>query len=148
MKKITYCYAIIMALLLYGCQKDIYEDALQQQNKRFRFNYLQGAPALNITNVLANKLKKSKFNSGKGINQRGLELLELGIVKYDVVMETIDEKGNITYTFRDDHPDATASKFFNMVLQEKINGDSMIKLLEYQMTPEFAAKYNSGEKEI
>jgi hypothetical protein len=35
-----------------------------------------------------------------------------------------------------------------MVLQEKINGDSMIKLLEYQMTPEFAAKYNSGEKEI
>jgi hypothetical protein len=63
-------------------------------------------------------------------------------------LEVTDEKGNKTYTFRVQHPNGTASKFYNMTMQEFIDGSSMVKLFEYQMTPDFALKYNNNEKEI
>src|SRR5690606_8389069 len=65
---------------------------------------------------------------------------EIGTIKYDEILQVIDSLGNINFTFRVDHPETTDLKFFNLVMQEK-SGGSIVKLMEYSMTEDFAALY-------
>lgn len=139
--KLSIIAYLILATFISSCEKDLYDTAFEQQHSRFI--YLNGDSALKMSKILNQKMK----NIGK-LTNRGLDFDELGTVKYDSVLQLIDNMGNITYTFKVDHPESNASKFFNMVLQEKNTGETLIKLFEYQMTPEFAEKYNSGEKSL
>jgi hypothetical protein len=134
-------FIAFFGMILSGCEKDLYEDTLQQQN--LKYTYLTGKEALDITNLLAQKMGENKT-----ISARGLDLIDYGIIKYDVVMKVVDSLGNKTFTFRVEHPDTTYKKFYNMVLQQKIDGLTMVKFYEYNMTPQFAEKYNKGEKEM
>ncbi len=134
--------SFFFGISLTSCEKDLYEVPLQQQNKKF--TYLKGKEALDVTSLLAEKMGVSSDN----IKNRGLEVIDYGTIKYDVVMKVVDSLGNKTFTFNVDHSQATDKKFYNMVLQQKIDGLTMVKFYEYNMTPEFAEKYNSGEKKI
>lgn len=134
-------FIAFFGMIISGCEKDLYEDNIKQQNTKY--TYLTGKEALDVTNLLAQKMGENKTIGG-----RGLDLEDYGVVKYDVVMKVIDSLGNKTFTFRVDHPLATSEKFYNMVLQQKIDGLTMVKFYEYNMTTQFAEKYNKGEKEI
>ena len=130
-------------LVFLSCEKDLYEEAIvhQHESSGKKVSYLKGTKAQNVATILSNSLNNERFGN------RGLENEDY-IILYDYVMQVIDEKGNINYTFKVQHPDETASKFFNMILQERYDGSTLVKLMEYTMTPEFAEKYNLGEKNI
>lgn len=149
MKNILKTIISILCLLLIttfsSCEKDLYEDGIKstsEQNQNFSVSILEGKDAKSLQNVV-----ETKIDNYRAAN-RGSEVIDYGVVNYDQVMKIVDNLGNKTYMFRVEHPDATFEKFFNMVLQKKVDGSSFVKLFEYTMTPEFAEKYYNGEKKM
>lgn len=150
MKKILNLFASIICLLLItlftSCEKDLYDDAIikstQDQKQNFTFEYLYNEEARKITDTVINQIKTYSEAS------RSEDEASYGTIKYDEVMKVVDNLGNKTFMFRVEHPDATNEKFYNVVLQEKTDGNRYVKLFEYIMTPDFAEKYYGGLKEF
>ncbi len=148
-KKFGLFLILVVATIFSSCEKDLYEDAIKEnvtvnnpQNKNYHSKYIEGETASGIAKVLSKKIGNTL------IANRGLLSNEYGTILYDKILLVEDELGNKTYTFKVEHPDSNPSKFFNMVMQEKIDGSSLVKFFEYQMSLEFAEKYNLGLKDI
>ena len=139
MKKIIIILVFIMACFLSNCEKEAFDGKTTQQNEKFK--YLTGNDAQEKFNLLNKELTSSK-------SKKLMRSDEYGTVKTDIVMQIIDSLGNKTFTFRVDHPDANDRKFFNMVLRQNIDGLTMAKLYEYNMTADFSAAFYSGQKSI
>ena len=131
---------LLLTTFFSGCEKDLYEGSYQQNLKANRISYITGSKALTFTNNITQQIQK--YNE----THREAEPFDYSTVKYDCIMKVTDALGNKNYTFKVESPNETLSKFYNLVLQEKIDGTSLLKLFEYQMTPEFAEKYIKGEK--
>ncbi len=151
-KTLNFCFLICLlglGITFSGCEKDLYEDAIKGNTvvenslkEKYHGKYIEGETASGIAKVLSKKIENARFAN------RGLLTNEYGTILYDKILLVEDELGNKTYTFKVEHPDANPSKFFNMVMQEKIDGSSLIKFFEYQMSQVFAEKYNLGLKDI
>ena len=140
-KKIVLFVVVCFGFLFTSCEKELYEKPIQQQSRRI--NYLKGQQALNALN---NTTKKMNASIKKNFTHKSDQVFDFGTVKYDIVMQYIDEFGNINNTYKVDSPDASYKEFFNLVEQQKIDGSYILKLYDYSMTPEFAEKYNNSEK--
>ena len=137
MKNYLKILALISLFVLSSCEKDLYEDALKE-NSKFKCEILKGSEAQKKINQLNRKLNK-RGSSISGISNRIFNL-NSGTISYDEVIKVVDSLGKENYTFEVFHPLTSDTKFFNLLMQEKDNR-SVIKLVEYTMTEEFASQY-------
>lgn len=147
MKKFGLILILAFTTFFSSCEKDLYDEAIKNstsENENFTLEYLSGNIAEKLKKITEQEIKTYRSK----IQNRNLDTIDYGTIKYDEVMKVEDNSGNKTYMFRVDHPDQTNEKFYNMVFQEKIDGSKYVKLFEYNMTPEFAQDYYMGLKDL
>lgn len=122
-------------IVLSSCSSDLYDQKYQTEVKS---KIVVGKDAIAVKNRLL-----ALLNENQDSNDMGLGRIEtsFGTVRYDQILLVIDSIGIKSFTFRIDHPESSDLKFFNLVMREKSNG-SIIKLMEYTMTPDFAQLYS------
>lgn len=126
--------------IITSCEKELYDDAIKDAQRELKSEIVTGKNAENIISKLENSIKKKYKINGSGTNRITMD--SIGTIKYDEIVKLTDEKGNSTYTFKVVRYDSSFSKFYNLVLQEKAEGN-IVKLFEYTMTPEFAQQFSS-----
>lgn len=136
LKPLFVLFAMLTLLTFVSCERDLYDEPIQQTHKKNKAESLRGAAALQI----AKKLNRILKNNVTLDASTGRFLAPIGIISFDEVRKVTDTLGNVSYTFRLDHPESSDQKFFNIVLQEK-NEHSTVKMYEYEMTPTFASQY-------
>ena len=141
-KLLVYLFAVTIFYTFTSCEKELFENQIVQESKnQNKINYITGAEASKVIENLTNNIQNyNSSNRGGTINY--------GTIDYSHVMKVVDTIGNKNYTFKVSHPDASFTKFYNIVLQEKIDGQSLIKLFEYNMTEDFAQKLMEGTKTL
>ena len=145
MKKFGLILILAFTTFFFSCEKDLYEEAIKNSsNENFTLEYLSGNIAEKLKKITEQEIKTYRSK----LQNRNLDTIDYGTIKYDEVMKVEDNSGNKTYMFRVDHPDQTNEKFYNMVFQEKIDGSKYVKLFEYNMTPQFAQDYYMGLKDL
>jgi hypothetical protein len=70
----------------------------------------------------------------------------IGTILTDEILAVQDVFGT-KYTFKLDHPEKDFYTFFNLLMVEK-EEKTIVHLLKYKMTPEFAELYRSGQKQL
>lgn len=131
------CFGAVALAAMVSCERDLYEDQLYQQHLKPGTTLLKGKEASEAILRLNNLLSQRHFLDN-GAQGRLSE--DLGTIKYDEILRVIDSLGNVNFTFRVDHPESSDLKFFNLVMKEK-SGGSIVKLMEYTMTEDFAQLY-------
>lgn len=141
-------FALIL-LFLFGCsaEKDlINQENFENQNKIQQPNFivrnLLGIEAVNIQKQMKDRMEHARLSNRGGNSE------EIGTVLYDQILMVDNNLGDKTYIFRVNRLDADNGKFYNMILQQNEIGSFMLKLFKYEMTPDFAFKYNLGLKQM
>jgi hypothetical protein len=135
---------IICLLAFFGsCQKDFEEQIKPKettQKSHLKTYYISG----NKARLVAGKLGKQL---GRSISAKGTKLeTQSGTqIDYDSIMVVENEFNHTSYSFRVKSAVETDDKFQNMVLIEK-NGETVTKLITYDMDPVFAAQYRADIK--
>lgn len=137
-KKFNVLFCFIILSLFVSCEKDIYDDTIKTTERNVTSEFVTGNDARLIVSKLTKSLRK-KYSLNQMESGR-IEMESIGIILYDEIVKVTDSTGKSTYSFKVDHPDSSISKFYNLILQEKAEGN-IIKLMEYTMTPEFAQQF-------
>lgn len=133
-----FTFMFLSLFIITGCEKDLYEDEIKNSQREIKTELLTGESARFIGEKLKKSLRK-KYNISDASSSR-IEMASIGEIVFDEVMQVEDSLGKKTYTFRVNHPDEAISKFYNLVLQEKAQGN-IVKLFEYTMTDEFGQTF-------
>ncbi|WP_293893561.1 hypothetical protein [Flavobacterium sp.] len=136
-KKIAKPLLIVSLILLFSCEKDLYEEKIKKDYK-FKYETLTGTKAQQIFDRVNNKIR-IKGSSIAGSYNR-VVITGIGTIESDEVLKVIDSLGKENYTFKVLRPTDNYKVFYNLLFQEK-DGYSVVKLFEYTMTDEFAEKY-------
>lgn len=135
MKPNTSILFFIFLLTFLSCEKDLYETPIYISKKN-QSRLLNESERFKIQERVCKTLKKSKFYLSS-FSENRISISTLGTVDFKEVLMISDESGKSTYTFKLLHPETSISKFYNLVLEEKGNY-TILKLLEYTLSPEFA----------
>ena len=140
-KKIVKPLLIVSLILLFSCEKDLYEDNIKKaQNGRTQI--LTGTEAQKIA-LRLNKHLSSGSSLATDPYSRTFNL-NIGTISYDEVLMIIDAMGKENYSFKLERPESTDAKFYNVVLQEE-NNTTIIKIIEYSMDDDFAADFKVNQ---
>lgn len=123
---------------LASCEKELYDDSIRTSQRAVKSEFVTGNEAKLIISKLEKSLKK-KFTISDASASR-ISITSIGTIRYDEIVKVTDSTGKSTYTFKVEHPESSISKFFNLILQEKADGN-ILKLMEYTMSQEFAQQF-------
>jgi hypothetical protein len=137
-KKLFQIIMLITFILLSSCERELYDDAIKNSQRELKSEIVTGREAQNLISKLETSLKRKYKIKNSGHNR--ISMTSVGVIKYDEIVKLTDEEGKSTYTFKVDRFDSSVTKFYNLMLQEKAEGN-ILKLLEYTMTPEFAEQF-------
>jgi hypothetical protein len=134
----------LLAITQFGCEKDLYQIDSQNiiRNNNLKTYPITGEKAKLQAEKLSKKLKLNL--SAKGVQLKTNNGL---IVDYEKVMVLENEYDQMSYSFKANTNSETPNSFKNVVMLEK-NGTTVIKLVTYQMTPEFAEQYRADTKNL
>lgn len=131
-------FILLSFVFLSSCERELYDDTIKNSQREIKSELVMGADAQNIISKLETSLKRKYKIKNSGHNR--ISMASVGVIKYDEIVKLTDEEGKSTYTFKVDRFDSSITKFYNLMLQEKAEGN-ILKLLEYTMTPEFAEQF-------
>jgi len=146
-------FALALFLVyLYGCQKEELEiDKTSEINGKpftvevpsFESYYVSGSTKGKIVDKL---FKALGYTTRAGGNTTESYETDIGTIKTDEILAIGDQFGT-KYIFKLDHPEKDFFTFFNLLMVEK-EEKTIVHLLKYKMTPEFAELYRSGQKQL
>ncbi|RXR24614.1 glycoside hydrolase family 19 protein [Flavobacterium stagni] len=138
---------LVATLIFIGCQL---EDEVQQNphekvDSGNSIRTLNGEDAQQVRNKLMSLLKeKGTIHVLDESNE--FARTDGGIIDFNSILEVMDTLGVKNYTFRViNHPQDDYKTFHNLILTEK-QGVFEATMMEYKMTEQFAAAYNSQLK--
>lgn len=136
-KMIAKSVLIVSLILLFSCEKDLYEESIKNNNNG-KSLILRGKEAEKVAQRLNNLLgSRSSLNNNEFAKTI---TLDIGTINYEEILKIIDSYGKENYTFEIRYPIQDEKKFGNLILQEKDNYTT-IKLIEYYMTDAFAQEF-------
>ena len=140
-KKIVKPLLIISFVLLFSCEKDLYEEHIKKPN-RGETTLLTGIEAEKVSQRLKKLLGTQSSISDGGYTKTFS--LNLGTISYDEILKVIDAMGKENYSFKVERPESSDSKFYNVVLQEE-DETTVIKLIEFSMDSDFADDFKVNQ---
>ena len=140
-KKIVKPLLLVSLILLFSCEKDLYEDNIKKAHNGST-QILTGTEAQKVA-LRLNKHLSSESSSPTDAYARTFNL-NIGTISYDEIIKVIDAMGKENYSFKLERPESSDTKFYNIVLQEEEN-TTIIKLIEYSMDNDFAADFKVNQ---
>ncbi|QEE50177.1 hypothetical protein FUA48_11485 [Flavobacterium alkalisoli] len=134
------CILGIMAIIILSCNKD--DEIIKPSssvNTKAKHRLLKGDDLQNALKVYEEQMTQIR-SKNNGFNTKNGEIFTIDQTE---VLENTDRTGKIHYTYRVNHPLSSESIFFNLVISDN-DGYKKTRLIKYEMTTEFADRFNNG----
>jgi hypothetical protein len=135
----------ILLLFVNSCKDD---DLLDNQHNHVhgtKSRMIKGKEAEEIGNMVFNSLSQKNEAGKMSKGNKSMSSSELGTVKYDEILEVIDDNGEKNYTLRiEDQPEDTEKTFYNLVVNKTEDTPKMY-VNKYTMSDSYYSKYSQTE---
>lgn len=136
MKSLKRHLAILLLLIVFGCQTEDFKTEISPEAKTTQVNFFS---AKDIPQVL--ERIQSPLGIEKTTGAANQSKSSIGIIRMDEIMQVIDTLGNDNYTFSVDDQDNNHLTFSNLIVPMGVNDHRAPYLMKYEMDSSYFLHY-------